>query len=143
MLIKNFPQSFHSGNQAKYFLYTHESMKPSKNHTLLTTTRSSIWQLDYMTLCHLASGDSYSSMKFDFRVPHNTMSLSVREVCQAIIDEYKDECIQCHTTVAEWRAISEEFGRRWNMPHACAALDGKHIFVFGLHVIVYVGISLI
>ena len=47
MLITKFPQSFHSGNQAKYFLYTHESMKPSKNHTLLMTTRSSIWQLDY------------------------------------------------------------------------------------------------
>ncbi len=35
-------------------------------------------------------------MKFDFRVPHNTMSVCVREVCraaQALIDEYKDECI--------------------------------------------------
>ena len=35
-------------------------------------------------------------MKFDFRVPHNTMSVCVREVCQAVqalIDEYKDECI--------------------------------------------------
>lgn len=80
-----------------------------------------------MTLRHLASGDRYASMKFDFRVPHNTMSLCVREVCQAIIDEYKDECIQCPTTEVEWRAISAEFGRRWNMPHACGALDGKHI----------------
>ena len=35
-------------------------------------------------------------MKYDFRVPHNTMSVCVREVCQAaqaLIDEYKDECI--------------------------------------------------
>ena len=35
-------------------------------------------------------------MKFDFRVPHNTTSVCVREVCQAaqaLIDEYKDECI--------------------------------------------------
>ena len=79
------------------------------------------------TMRHLASGDRYASMKFNFRVPHNTMSICVREVCQAIIDEYKDECIQCPITVAEWRAISEEFGRRWNMPHACAALDGKHV----------------
>ena len=29
----NFPQSFHSGNQAKYFLQTHECMKPSKTYT--------------------------------------------------------------------------------------------------------------
>ena len=39
MLITGFPQSFHSGNQAKYFLLTHVSMKLSKNHTLLMTTR--------------------------------------------------------------------------------------------------------
>ena len=35
-------------------------------------------------------------MKFDLTVPHNTMSVCVREVCQAaqaLIDEYKDECI--------------------------------------------------
>ena len=80
-----------------------------------------------MTLRHLASGDRYASMKFEFRVPHNTMSLCVREVCQAIIDEFKDECIQCPTTEEEWRAISAEFERRWNVPHACGALDGKHI----------------
>ena len=80
-----------------------------------------------MTMRHLASGDRYASMKFDFRVPHNTMSVCVREVCQALIDEYKDECIQCPTTAAEWREISEAFGRRWNVPHACAAFDGKHV----------------
>jgi len=80
-----------------------------------------------MTIRHLASGDRYASMKFDFRVPHNTISVCVREVCQAIIDEYKDECIQCPVTVAEWRAIATEFERRWNVPHACGALDGKLI----------------
>ena len=80
-----------------------------------------------MTLRHLASGDKYASMKFDFRVPHNTMSLCVREVCQAIVDEYKNEVIACPTTASEWRAIAEQFARRWNTPHACGALDGKHV----------------
>ena len=42
MLIKKFPQSFHSGNQAKYLQWTHKSMKTSKNHTLLMTTRFSM-----------------------------------------------------------------------------------------------------
>lgn len=58
-----------------------------------------------MTIRHLATGDRYASMKFDFRVPHNTISLCVREVCQAIINEYKDECMQCPTTVEELRAM--------------------------------------
>ena len=59
-----------------------------------------------MTMRHLASRDRYASMKFDYRVPHNTMSVCIREVCQALIDEYNDECIQCPTTAAEWREIS-------------------------------------
>lgn len=80
-----------------------------------------------MTIRHIATGDRYASMKFDFRVPHNTISLCVREVRQAIVSEYKDECIQFPTTVEELQAISSEFSRRCNVPHACSALDGKHI----------------
>jgi hypothetical protein len=80
-----------------------------------------------MTLRHLASVDRYASMKFDFRAPHNTMPVCVREVCQAIIDEYKNERIQCPTTEVEWCEISAAFERRWNVPHACGALDGKHV----------------
>ena len=59
-----------------------------------------------MTLRHLAFGDKYASMKFDFTVPH--MSVCVRDVCQATIEENKDKCTQCPTTVAEWREISEK-----------------------------------
>ena len=33
-----------------------------------------------LTLRHLASGNKYASMKFGWRVPHNTLSLVVREV---------------------------------------------------------------
>ena len=80
-----------------------------------------------MIMRHLASGDRYTSMKFDFRVPHNAMSLCVREVCQAIIEEYKHDCIHCPTTKAEWMAISAEFERKWNVSYTCGALDGKHV----------------
>ena len=79
------------------------------------------------TMSHLASGDSYSSIKCYFRVPSNTMSVFVPEVCQAIIDEYAAEVIACSTTPAEWKEIANEFLRRWNFPHACGALDGKHV----------------
>ena len=80
-----------------------------------------------LTLRHLASGSTYSAMKYGWRVPHNTQSLIVREVCQAIIDEYMPDVMTCPTTPERWRAISDKFLKRWNFPHTCGALDGKHI----------------
>ena len=35
-----------------------------------------------ITLRHLASGSKYTNMRFGWRVPHNTISLVVREVCR-------------------------------------------------------------
>ena len=62
-----------------------------------------------------------------FRVPSNTISLIITEVCQAIIDEYLDEMIQCPSTSEEWKEKAEEFGVRWNFGHALGALDVKHL----------------
>ena len=80
-----------------------------------------------LTLRHLASGTKFHSMSYGWRVPHNTISLLITKVCQAIIDEYKDEVMKCPTTPEEWRAISDKFAERWNFPHTCGALDGKHV----------------
>ncbi|XP_028392658.1 protein ANTAGONIST OF LIKE HETEROCHROMATIN PROTEIN 1-like [Dendronephthya gigantea] len=77
-----------------------------------------------LILRHLASGSTYSAMKYGWRVPHNTQSLIVREVCQAIIYEYMSKVM---TTPEGWRAISDKFLKRWNFPHTCGAIDGKHI----------------
>ena len=41
-----------------------------------------------VTLRHTAYGTKYAAMRFGWRVPHNTQSLALREICQAIIDEY-------------------------------------------------------
>ncbi len=82
-----------------------------------------------ITLRYLASGDSYHSLMYGFRVPHNTISILIREVCEAIIEEYADEVIQCPTTDQEWRRISDQFSRRWQFHHCLGALDGKHIAI--------------
>ena len=81
------------------------------------------------TLRHLAAGSAYPDMKFSWRVPHNTLSLVVREVCRAIVEEYTDEVITPPTDPEEWRAIAEQFFRRWHFPNFCGALDGKHIAI--------------
>ena len=44
-----------------------------------------------ITLRHLAAGTKYREMQYAWRVPHNTISIVVREVCEAIIDVYREE----------------------------------------------------
>ena len=51
-----------------------------------------------LTLRHLASESSYMSIRYGWRVPHNTQSVIVRGVCQAIVDEYLPEVMNCPTT---------------------------------------------
>ena len=51
-----------------------------------------------ITLRHLATGDSYRTLMYGFRVAHNTICNFVPEVCQVIIDEYAAEVMPFPTT---------------------------------------------
>lgn len=82
-----------------------------------------------ITLRFLATGNSYRSLAFSFRVAHNTISLFVPEVCAAICAEYEDEVFKMPTTAEEWQPVADRFSTRWNFHHACGALDGKHIAI--------------
>ena len=82
-----------------------------------------------ITLRYLASGDSYHSLMYLFRVPHNSISLIVKEVCEAIIAEYQDEVIKFPQNQEEWKEVAKGFSDRWNFHHCCGALDGKHLAI--------------
>ena len=51
-----------------------------------------------LILCHLASVSKFVVMQCAWIVPQNTMGLAVKEVCQAIVEECKDELMTCPTT---------------------------------------------
>ena len=80
-----------------------------------------------ITLRHLAAGTKYHEMQYAWRVPHNTISIVVREVCAAIIDVYREEQLQAPQNAADWREITDAWMKRWNFPHVIGAIDGKHI----------------
>lgn len=82
-----------------------------------------------VTLRHLASGAKYSELQYGWRIPPNSLSIVVREVCQAICDEYMDEVMSPPTTTEEWQAIADGYENRWNFPHTIGALDGKHVAI--------------
>ena len=80
-----------------------------------------------VTLRHLTSEDSYPALQFAFRVARSTVNKFVPEVCNAIIRAYRDEVMTCPTSPEDWLEVDSSLRRRWNIPHALGALDGKYI----------------
>jgi len=82
-----------------------------------------------ITVRFLATGNSYRSLAFSFRVAFNTISLFVPEVCEVIFEEYRQELFVLPSTPDGWRDVAKKFWTRWNFPHTCGAIDGKHVAI--------------
>ena len=82
-----------------------------------------------VTLRFLATGNTYTSLQYSFRVSKSAISRFVPRVCQAIIDAYKNETLICPTTAEEWNKIASEFAKKWNYYNCGGALDGKHVAI--------------
>ena len=80
-----------------------------------------------VTLRFLATGNSYSSLQFSFRTSKSAISRFVPVVCQALIDCYKQDTLQCPTTPEGWKEVAAAFSRKWNYNNCLGALDGKHV----------------
>ena len=80
-----------------------------------------------VTLRFLATGNSYASLQYSFRVSKSAISRFVPQVCQAIIDVYQNETLVCPTTPEQWENVASEFSKKWNYHNCIGALDGKHV----------------
>ena len=80
-----------------------------------------------VTLRYLATGDSYTSLSYAFRVSVSSISKMIPQVCQALINELGQELLDTPVTPAAWLAMEEQFRLRWQVPHAVGAIDGKHV----------------
>ena len=69
-----------------------------------------------LTIRYLATGESYTSLSYQFRVGRSTISKFLPEVCRAIQDEFTREYLRCPTTPDEWNELEREFRIRWNVP---------------------------
>ena len=78
-----------------------------------------------ITLRHLATGDCYAAIQYDFRVSKNT-ELLVNESCLWKLGTGFEEWNHTsHVDSDTWPEIGEEFKLRWNVQHASGALDRK------------------
>uniref|UniRef100_A0A023F1D4 Putative nuclease harbi1-like protein n=1 Tax=Triatoma infestans TaxID=30076 RepID=A0A023F1D4_TRIIF len=80
-----------------------------------------------LTLRFLATGDSYHSLSYLFRIPVTTIARIIPEVCGVIFKVMKADYLQTPTSEEEWYAIAKDFEEIWNFPNCIGALDGKHV----------------
>ncbi len=97
----------------------------------ITNYRPTLTPAHRLAIClrFLATGDTFRSLSFLFRVAHNTIARIVDEVCHAIIEEYHEEVMPADLSVDDWRMIADKFEQRWNFPHIVGAVDGKHVAI--------------
>ncbi|VVC38715.1 Harbinger transposase-derived nuclease domain,Endonuclease/exonuclease/phosphatase [Cinara cedri] len=95
-----------------------------------TVTRMAIPVISKLevTLRYLATGDSFKSLQYLFRVPESTISIFLPEVLSAISFVLRP-FIEVPKIVDEWKEIENKFSQRWNFPRCVGAIDGKHVII--------------
>ncbi|KAK3884288.1 hypothetical protein Pcinc_011453 [Petrolisthes cinctipes] len=99
---------------------------------VITKTSPTFWRkpLDpalrvTITIRFIATGNSYKSLGYAFRVASNTIAIIFPETCRAIIEAFADEYLQIPDSVEGWKQIANRFNERWNIPHTLGALMGS------------------
>lgn len=69
------------------------------------------------------------SIANQYHVGISTVSIIIREKCDALWTVLSKIVLPTKFTQDLWRNIEEEFRNRWNLPHCIGSLDGKHITI--------------
>ncbi|KXJ06492.1 hypothetical protein AC249_AIPGENE21392 [Exaiptasia diaphana] len=82
-----------------------------------------------VTLRYLATGETFKSLEYQFRIGRKAISNIVLEVCEAITTVLSPEFLKVPKTRDEWLCIANKFESRWNFPHVIGAVDGKRVII--------------
>ena len=82
-----------------------------------------------ITLRHFATGDSYATLAYGFRVARNTIHYIIKSVSDAIVDAYADQLLTPPSTQEGWRDIASKFSTKWQFHHTLGSIDGKHVAI--------------
>ena len=75
-----------------------------------------------------ASGKSFRSLEYQFRISRKAIMYIVEQVAAAIIKILGEMSLKTPNTIGEqWVKISQKFKERWNFPNGLGGIDGKHI----------------
>ncbi|XP_071626679.1 uncharacterized protein [Temnothorax longispinosus] len=76
-----------------------------------------------LTLRFLASGDSMTSMHYQYLVGVTTASNIINTTCAVLWKKLQPFSLKKE----QWFAIEKDFKEKWNFPHCIGAIDGKHV----------------
>lgn len=80
----------------------------------------------YFPFRYLATGESYRSMAFQYRISHNYISILVRDVLKVLYNKLVPVFLK-QPSKEDYIKIAVQFSEKWNFPNCCGAIDGKHI----------------
>nr|CAI5863553.1 unnamed protein product [Callosobruchus analis] len=82
-----------------------------------------------VTLRYLATGDSYKSLMYLFRIPQTTIARNIPNAAMQFTTVCKLILFQTPGSQEQWEQVSNEYEKKWQYPHCLGALDGKHIII--------------
>lgn len=77
---------------------------------------------------YLATGESFRSLSFAFRISHSYISLIIKITLSALKKHLTPIFLPDITTV-DFNVKASEFWTKWNFPNCILAIDGKHVRV--------------
>ena len=82
----------------------------------------------FITSRFLASGDSMTSLSYQYLIGLTTVSNIIVETCE-IIWHIVQPLVLTPPTEEKWREVANTFNEKWQFPHCLGALDGKHVMI--------------
>ncbi|CAH1959144.1 unnamed protein product [Acanthoscelides obtectus] len=79
-----------------------------------------------LTLRFLATGESYRSLSFGYRISHSAISKIVPKVLAALQTKLVPLFLPPPEEI-RWAQKADEFWKRWSFPNCIASIDGKHV----------------
>ncbi|KAJ8892335.1 hypothetical protein PR048_004915 [Dryococelus australis] len=79
-----------------------------------------------VTLRFLASGDSYTSLGYLFKMSKSTISLCQKNILYMDITML---FFRLPSTTEECEHHADEYNHQWNFPHCIGIMDGKHVML--------------
>ena len=75
----------------------------------------------------MATGETFHSLSFQFRISTSAICYIIREVCKALKEHFMPNYMKIPSSAEEWLDIAKTFEEKCNFPHYLGAVDGKHI----------------